>query len=126
MPYALLAATLSAEYGIGVRHGCFCAHPLMTRLLGVDLEQDARIRDRLGRGLPTAIPGAVRASTGLGTKPDDLDALVEAVTRVARFGPGWTYRSSPDGTDCVPDPDPREPPELPFDLASPQPAPAYG
>ena len=32
-PYDLLAAVLSAEYGIGIRHGCFCAHPLMMRLL---------------------------------------------------------------------------------------------
>ena len=34
-PYThdLLAAVLSAEHGIGVRHGCFCAHPLMVRLL---------------------------------------------------------------------------------------------
>src|SRR5207248_3100403 len=34
--YAKLAAVLSAEHGIGVRHGCFCAHPLMTHLLGID------------------------------------------------------------------------------------------
>lgn len=32
--YARLAAALSAEHGIGVRHGCFCAHPLVSRLLG--------------------------------------------------------------------------------------------
>ena len=27
VPHALVAARLSAEFGIGVRHGCFCAHP---------------------------------------------------------------------------------------------------
>ena len=27
IPHALVAARLSAEYGIAVRHGCFCAHP---------------------------------------------------------------------------------------------------
>jgi selenocysteine lyase/cysteine desulfurase len=27
IPHALVAALLSAEHGIGVRHGCFCAHP---------------------------------------------------------------------------------------------------
>ena len=31
----LLAAILSAEHAIGVRHGCFCAHPLMTHVLRV-------------------------------------------------------------------------------------------
>src|SRR5439155_21351853 len=34
-PDGLLATILSAEHGIGVRHGCFCAHPLMVRLLGI-------------------------------------------------------------------------------------------
>src|SRR2546423_5749281 len=28
VPHALVAARLSAEYAVGVRHGCFCAHPL--------------------------------------------------------------------------------------------------
>ena len=33
--HPLLAAILSAEHAIGVRHGCFCAHPLLAHLLGV-------------------------------------------------------------------------------------------
>ena len=43
--HPLLAAILSAEHAIGVRHGCFCAHPLLAHLLGVpadDLEHPAR------------------------------------------------------------------------------------
>ena len=35
MHHGLVAARLSAEFGIGVRHGCFCAHPYLLRLLGV-------------------------------------------------------------------------------------------
>ena len=35
VPHALVAARLSAEHGIGVRHGCFCAHPYLLRLLGL-------------------------------------------------------------------------------------------
>ena len=35
MHHALVAARSSAEFGIGVRHGCFCAHPYLIRLLGV-------------------------------------------------------------------------------------------
>lgn len=31
-------------------------------------------------------------------------------------GPRWTYRCSPNGTDCRPDPDPRPRPVLPLDL----------
>jgi len=36
MSHALVAARLSAEHAIGVRHGCFCAHPYLLRLLGLD------------------------------------------------------------------------------------------
>ena len=38
VPHALVAARLSAEYGIGVRHGCFCAHPYLIRLLGLSAD----------------------------------------------------------------------------------------
>jgi selenocysteine lyase/cysteine desulfurase len=110
VPYARLAAILSAEFGIGVPHGCFCAHPLMTALLRVDPEQEAR----LARGLPTAVPGAVRASAGIGTTAADCDRLIAAVTAIAEHGPRWTYTSTADGTDCRPTPDPRRPPALSF------------
>jgi selenocysteine lyase/cysteine desulfurase len=54
---------LSAEHGIGVRDGRFCAHPLL---------------DRLGNG-----GGAIRASLGLGSTSDDVDALLSALNRYA-------------------------------------------
>jgi selenocysteine lyase/cysteine desulfurase len=116
LPYALVAAALSAEYGIGVRHGCFCAHPLMARLLDVDAATNSAIRSALQRGARVGLPGAVRASVGLATTRDDLDRLVDALGTLTREGPRWTYRSSPDGTDCCPDPDPRPWPPLPVDL----------
>jgi selenocysteine lyase/cysteine desulfurase len=107
VPYARLAAILSAEFAIGVRHGCFCAHPLMTGLLHIDAAREARLRDDLTRGVPTAIPGAVRASTGIGTTAADCDRLATAVATIAAEGPRWTYTSTADGTDCRPTPDPR-------------------
>jgi selenocysteine lyase/cysteine desulfurase len=117
VPYARLAAILSAEFGIGVRHGCFCAHPLMTALLSIDAAGEGRLRDSLVRGEPTAVPGAVRASTGIGTTAEDCDRLVSAVAEIAANGARWTYTSSEDGTDCRPTPDPRRRPKLPFDPA---------
>ena len=116
LPYAQVAAALSAEHGIGVRHGCFCAHPLVAHLLDVDAATLQRIRWALIRGTPPALPGAVRASVGLTTTADDLDRLVDALTVLTTDGPRWTYVSSPDGTDCRPDPDPRPWPHLPVDL----------
>jgi selenocysteine lyase/cysteine desulfurase len=68
----LVAAYLSAEHGIGVRGGKFCAHPLLARLgLGDD--------------------GAVRASIGLGTSGDDIGALLRALEMLISEGPKWTY-----------------------------------
>ena len=63
----LVAAVLSAEHGVGVRDGKFCAHPLLARL-GLD-------------------HGAVRASIGVGTSSDDVDRLVAAVTSLVAEGP---------------------------------------
>jgi selenocysteine lyase/cysteine desulfurase len=115
--YAQLAAVLSAEYGIGVRHGCFCAHPLMVALLHVSPAHLARLYHDLSRGQSPAMPGAVRASIGLGTTSADIARLVDALDTIATAGPRWSYHSSPDGTDCWPDPDPRPRPPLPLDLA---------
>lgn len=83
MHHALVAARLSAEFGIGVRHGCFCAHPYLLRLLRVDRAGVARARAAVQRGDRSAIPGAVRASCGLGTSADDVDALLEALAALA-------------------------------------------
>jgi len=79
MHHALVAARLSAEFGIGVRHGCFCAHPYLLRLLGVGPEGLAAARAAVLRGDRSGIPGAVRASCGLGTSGDDVAALLAAL-----------------------------------------------
>ncbi|WP_066909943.1 aminotransferase class V-fold PLP-dependent enzyme [Millisia brevis] len=57
-----VAEALSDRFGIGVRAGKFCAHPLL---------------DRLG-----CSDGAVRASIGLGTDVADIDRLIGALRRV--------------------------------------------
>jgi selenocysteine lyase/cysteine desulfurase len=83
MHHALVAARLSAEYGIAVRHGCFCAHPYVVRLLGMgEAEVDAYRREVL-QGDHRGIPGAVRASAGLGTSGGDVGALLAAVSDLA-------------------------------------------
>ena len=116
--YAKLAAVLSAEYGIGVRHGCFCAHPLMTHLLGIDDAHSREIRANRRSGRPVTVPGAVRLSVGLGTTIEDITRLADAVAAIARDGAAWHYQTSTDGTDCWPDPDPRPRPTVPFELSS--------
>jgi selenocysteine lyase/cysteine desulfurase len=89
--HPLLAAILSAEHAIGVRHGCFCAHPLMTRLLGVPDADVDRLAAELRAGRRPALPGAVRASIGLGTTPEDIDHLTGALHEIAVTGPRSRY-----------------------------------
>jgi selenocysteine lyase/cysteine desulfurase len=67
----LVAAYLSAEHGIGVRDGRFCAHPLLARL-----------------GVPA---GALRASVGLGSTLEDVDRLVAGLDAFLSAGPQVAY-----------------------------------
>ncbi|GAB1691880.1 aminotransferase class V-fold PLP-dependent enzyme [Krasilnikovia sp. M28-CT-15] len=71
-----LATTLGRGHGIGVRTGLFCAHPLTRRLL-------AEATARLDPGA-TPAPAALRASIGLGTRPEHLDRLVSALAGLPR------------------------------------------
>jgi selenocysteine lyase/cysteine desulfurase len=89
--HPLLAAILSAEHAIGVRHGCFCAHPLLAHLLGVPADELDRLGAEMRAGGRPALPGAVRASFGLGTAAEDIDRLVDALGQIARSGPRWGY-----------------------------------
>jgi selenocysteine lyase/cysteine desulfurase len=67
----LVAAFLSAEHGIGVRDGRFCAHPLLARL-----------------GVPG---GALRASVGVGSTLADVDRLLTALHEYVTTGPQAEY-----------------------------------
>ncbi|MFD8199863.1 aminotransferase class V-fold PLP-dependent enzyme [Streptomyces sp. NPDC059701] len=94
------AAALSAEYGIGVRDGLFCAHPLLRTLLGSDPQTQGEC------GAPEAAPGerslnAVRVSFGAGTPDEHVERFVNAVKELVSDGARWNYRTK-DGR-CVPD-----------------------
>lgn len=81
-PAELVAQYLSAEHGIGVRDGRFCARPLLERLNGGAT--------------------AVRASLGLGSTSTDVDRLLDALDQLLTTGPRWTYDAA-----HLPVPDPR-------------------
>ncbi|MFC6062305.1 aminotransferase class V-fold PLP-dependent enzyme [Streptomyces ochraceiscleroticus] len=94
------AAALSAEYGIGVRDGLFCAHPLVRTLLGSDPQDPGEC------GAPDARPGerslnAIRVSFGAGTPDEHVERFVSAVKELVRDGAKWSYRTE-EGR-CVPD-----------------------
>jgi selenocysteine lyase/cysteine desulfurase len=93
-----LAAALSAEHGIGVRAGTFCAHPLVNALVGGAADGECGTR------------GAVRASIGAGTSHADISRFGLALSELVEHGARWPYRVS-EGR-YVPDPDPRPRPAL--------------
>lgn len=80
----LVAAILSAEWGIGVRNGCFCAHPYVLRLLNyseVEIKQawtSMVARDNRHK------PGMVRVSFGMYNTLEEIEVLLEALSRIAR------------------------------------------
>ncbi|MFE9383267.1 aminotransferase class V-fold PLP-dependent enzyme [Streptomyces sp. NPDC007025] len=92
------AAALSAEYGIGVRDGLFCAHPLLRTLLG---EREDAPAECGGAGETPALD-AVRVSFGAGTPDEHVERFVTAVRELVRDGARWTYRT--EGGRCVPEP----------------------
>jgi selenocysteine lyase/cysteine desulfurase len=80
----LVATVLSAEHGVAVRDGRFCAHPLLARLS------------------PSGV--AVRASIGAGTGSADIDRLVSGLRSLVADGPRWTYQRTEAGWAAVDDP----------------------
>ncbi|WP_019062384.1 aminotransferase class V-fold PLP-dependent enzyme [Streptomyces prunicolor] len=93
------AAALSAEYGIGVRDGLFCAHPLLRTLLGTDPQTQGEC------GAPEAAPGekslnAIRVSFGAGTPDEHVERFVGAVRELVTKGAKWTYHT--ENGRCVP------------------------
>jgi selenocysteine lyase/cysteine desulfurase len=105
--HAMVAAFLSAEHAVGVRHGCFCAHPYITHLLGLTPKQADQVRSDLRRGEHAHVPGAVRASFGLGTTDDDVDILCDALTTLVERGPALDYVQDHATGDYLPTTDVR-------------------
>jgi cysteine desulfurase / selenocysteine lyase len=77
VPHAKVAAILSVEGGIGVRNGCFCAHPYVKRLLRFEEEASKTITNEILSGDRTNLPGMVRASFGCYNSFEDVDRFVE-------------------------------------------------
>ncbi|MCC3775796.1 aminotransferase class V-fold PLP-dependent enzyme [Streptomyces sp. UNOB3_S3] len=89
------AAALSAEYGIGVRDGLFCAHPLVRVLLDGDRDAPGECGSPDERSL-----NAIRVSFGAGTPDEHVERFVRAVRELVTVGARWSYRT--EGGRCVP------------------------
>lgn len=83
IPHALLAAVLGYEGGIGVRSGCFCAHPYVVSLLNLSDEEAVSWRDEFLGGDKSKMPGMVRMSLGCYSNEEDVDRLIAMLKKVA-------------------------------------------
>jgi cysteine desulfurase/selenocysteine lyase len=103
VPHFLVSAILGYEFGIGVRNGCFCAHPYILSLLGITPDETERVRlnmlahDRRGN------PGLVRASFGMYNTLEEVDAFVEALDKILRGEYKGVYVQDPASGDFLPD-----------------------
>jgi len=84
MHNSLVASVLCYEGGIGVRDGCFCAHPYIKELLGVTEEESKLMIKNIEMGDRSNLPGAVRASFGIYNTIDEIDKFLEMLHRIAR------------------------------------------
>ncbi len=84
LDHSLVAAIASIEGGIGLRDGCFCAHPYVKRLLKTTPAQDEYYTNRLIAGIRSEMPGMVRASLGAYNNEEDIDVLCTMLERIAR------------------------------------------
>jgi selenocysteine lyase/cysteine desulfurase len=82
MSHYLVAAILSAEGGIGVRNGCFCAHPYLVDLIKVPPERAQACRREVRSGIKANTSGLVRISFGCYNDESEVDWFIEVLERI--------------------------------------------
>ncbi len=93
MDHSLVATILSAEGGIGVRNGNFCAQLYMRKLLGVSPDEEKE--KRVARCDNPILPGMVRASFGCYNNEEDIDIFLETLQRIGRKQYRGVYNIDP-------------------------------
>src|SRR5262249_8449467 len=84
LSHFLVAAILGTEWGIGGRHGCFCAQPYLIRLMDVPDSEVDKVRHDILDHNRRDMPGLVRVSFGLYNTADEIDVLVQALTEISQ------------------------------------------
>ena len=84
LSHAFVASVLNYEYAIGVRNGCFCAHPYLKKLLHISPEEDKALQQRVLNHDRSEIPGAIRMSFGMYNSKEDVDAFVDALRHIEK------------------------------------------
>jgi selenocysteine lyase/cysteine desulfurase len=103
VPHFLTAAILGYEFGIGVRNGCFCAHPYILHLLGLTPAETDRVRAEMLAHDRSEMPGLVRASFGLYNTRDEIDEFARALEAILRGEYRGRYHQHKASGDYVPE-----------------------
>lgn len=84
LSHAFVASVLNYEYAIGVRNGCFCAHPYLKKLLNISPEENKALEEQILKHDRSNIPGAIRMSFGMYNSRDEVDAFIDALKRIQK------------------------------------------
>ena len=98
-----VSAILSYEFGIGVRSGCFCAHPYILHLLNLSSQEAQSVRRQMLSGDKSNMPGLTRLSFGLYNSFDDIDTLACALERVIAGKYNGNYHQVKTSGEFIPD-----------------------
>lgn len=101
VPAQKVAAILGYEWGIGVRAGCFCAHPYVMSLLGLNKAAIQGVRDNILHQHRDRAPGMVRVSFGLYNTMAEVDVLVRALQAISKKQHG-VYKVNAVTGSCTP------------------------
>jgi selenocysteine lyase/cysteine desulfurase len=91
-----VAKELAFRAGIGVRHGCHCAHIIMKHILGISpfLEQFQRLIQHLFPKF--RFLGLVRVSLGIGNTAEEIEILAKTMDEIISSKTDKKYRLSSD------------------------------
>ena len=95
LSHYLVSAVLSTEHAIGVRNGCFCAHPYVLHLLDIGDPVAWSWRKQVINGVRAHLPGLVRISFGCYNNAEEVDRLVQALYRIACGDIRGDYQQDP-------------------------------
>jgi cysteine desulfurase/selenocysteine lyase len=77
-----VASILGHEFGIGVRNGCFCAHPLILHLLDFSEAKAKEFMKETLTGNNANRPGLIRMSFGIYNVKEEIDIFIEALHKI--------------------------------------------
>jgi len=102
LPHALVGAILNYEGGVGVRNGCFCAHPYIKCLLGVTVEETKILEEKILSHDRSTIPGAVRMSFGMYNNRDEIDQMIDVLKVISKNEFKGKYELYPETGEYFP------------------------